>query len=204
MDLLKLNVAPLAVFQMLKSMCAGQRLAGEPQDPAAVSLPTSSVPETRGQIWARCSLPLRLRGWVAGEGSGQRQAQRRLGPEWPGPTVGLLPGPAGTIQGPPSWFPVPSFIFVATLESAHVRVQIRWMQNGCPGCPKQARPHLGFCLPPWGEELPFRKDRNKVVLVPVLMVCTASRKVLREWARVRLSCPLFACTLSGPRCCSGT
>uniref|UniRef100_A0A2I3TWE4 Mitotic spindle organizing protein 2B n=1 Tax=Pan troglodytes TaxID=9598 RepID=A0A2I3TWE4_PANTR len=42
-DLLKLNVAPLAVFQMLKSMCAGQRLASEPQDPAAVSLPTSSV-----------------------------------------------------------------------------------------------------------------------------------------------------------------
>nr|XP_035161042.1 LOW QUALITY PROTEIN: mitotic-spindle organizing protein 2B [Callithrix jacchus] len=46
-DLLKLNVAPLAVFQMLKSMCAGQRLASEPQDPAALSLPTSSVPETR-------------------------------------------------------------------------------------------------------------------------------------------------------------
>ncbi|XP_035160099.2 mitotic-spindle organizing protein 2B isoform X3 [Callithrix jacchus] len=47
-DLLKLNVAPLAVFQMLKSMCAGQRLASEPQDPSALSLPTSSVPETRG------------------------------------------------------------------------------------------------------------------------------------------------------------
>ncbi|XP_029778465.1 mitotic-spindle organizing protein 2B isoform X1 [Suricata suricatta] len=46
-DLLKLNVAPLAVYQMLKSMCAGQRLASEPQDPVAVSLPTSSVPETR-------------------------------------------------------------------------------------------------------------------------------------------------------------
>ncbi|XP_019487602.1 PREDICTED: mitotic-spindle organizing protein 2B isoform X2 [Hipposideros armiger] len=48
-DLLKLNVAPLAVFQMLKSMCAGQRLANEPQDPGAVSLPTSSVQETRGR-----------------------------------------------------------------------------------------------------------------------------------------------------------
>ncbi|XP_008067019.1 mitotic-spindle organizing protein 2B isoform X2 [Carlito syrichta] len=48
-DLLKLNVAPLAVFQMLKSMCAGQRLASEPQDPVAVSLPTSSMPETRGR-----------------------------------------------------------------------------------------------------------------------------------------------------------
>ncbi|XP_012516436.1 PREDICTED: uncharacterized protein LOC105823722, partial [Propithecus coquereli] len=51
-DLLKLNVAPLAVFQMLKSMCAGQRLASEPQDPAAVSLPAASVSETRGQSWA--------------------------------------------------------------------------------------------------------------------------------------------------------
>ncbi|EHB14902.1 Protein FAM128A [Heterocephalus glaber] len=48
-DLLNLNVAPLAVFQMLKSMCAGQRLASDPQDPAAVSLPSSSVPETRGR-----------------------------------------------------------------------------------------------------------------------------------------------------------
>nr|XP_031526134.1 mitotic-spindle organizing protein 2B isoform X3 [Vicugna pacos] len=46
-DLLKLNVAPLAVFQMLKSMCAGQRLTSEPQDPAAVPLSASSMPETR-------------------------------------------------------------------------------------------------------------------------------------------------------------
>uniref|UniRef100_A0A5F9DEC8 Mitotic spindle organizing protein 2B n=1 Tax=Oryctolagus cuniculus TaxID=9986 RepID=A0A5F9DEC8_RABIT len=46
-DLLNLNVAPLAVFQMLKSMCAGQRLASEPPDPAALSLPASGVPETR-------------------------------------------------------------------------------------------------------------------------------------------------------------
>ncbi|XP_012632093.1 mitotic-spindle organizing protein 2B isoform X1 [Microcebus murinus] len=48
-DLLKLNVAPLAVFQMLKSMCAGQRLAGEPQDSAAVGLPAASASETRGR-----------------------------------------------------------------------------------------------------------------------------------------------------------
>ncbi|XP_058512554.1 mitotic-spindle organizing protein 2B isoform X3 [Ochotona princeps] len=44
-DLLNLNVAPLAVYQMLKAMCAGQRLASEPQDP----LPTSGMPETRGR-----------------------------------------------------------------------------------------------------------------------------------------------------------
>ncbi|KAF7483543.1 mitotic-spindle organizing protein 2B isoform X3 [Marmota monax] len=48
-DLLNLNVAPLAVFQMLKSMCAGQRLASDPQDPLALSLPTSGVSETRGR-----------------------------------------------------------------------------------------------------------------------------------------------------------
>ncbi|EPY85439.1 hypothetical protein CB1_000381005 [Camelus ferus] len=47
-DLLKLKEAPLAIFQMLKSMCAGQRLTSEPQDPAAVPLSASSVPETRG------------------------------------------------------------------------------------------------------------------------------------------------------------
>ncbi|XP_077015446.1 mitotic-spindle organizing protein 2-like [Tamandua tetradactyla] len=46
-DLLKLNVAPLAIFQMLKSMCAGQRLASETPDPAAMPLPPSSMPETR-------------------------------------------------------------------------------------------------------------------------------------------------------------
>uniref|UniRef100_A0A8C6DAB0 Mitotic-spindle organizing protein 2B n=1 Tax=Moschus moschiferus TaxID=68415 RepID=A0A8C6DAB0_MOSMO len=46
-DLLRLNVAPLAVFQMLKSMCAGQRVASDSQDPTAALLPTPSVPETR-------------------------------------------------------------------------------------------------------------------------------------------------------------
>lgn len=45
-DLLNLNVAPLAVFQILKSMCAGQRLTSDPQDSVPVSLSTS---ETRGR-----------------------------------------------------------------------------------------------------------------------------------------------------------
>ncbi|KAM8814516.1 mitotic-spindle organizing protein 2B isoform 1-T1 [Rhynchonycteris naso] len=61
-DLLKLNVAPLAVFQMLKSMCAGQRLGSEPQDPVAVSLLTSSMPETREASFLSaksCSPPAR-------------------------------------------------------------------------------------------------------------------------------------------------
>ncbi|CAO2631009.1 Mitotic-spindle organizing protein 2 [Lemmus lemmus] len=43
MDLLNLNVAPLAVFQILKSMCAGQRLASDTQDSVAISLSTSET-----------------------------------------------------------------------------------------------------------------------------------------------------------------
>ncbi|XP_064373777.1 mitotic-spindle organizing protein 2B-like isoform X1 [Dromaius novaehollandiae] len=40
LDLLRMNVAPLAVFQMLKSMCAGQRLpAGAEGGPAAAPAP---------------------------------------------------------------------------------------------------------------------------------------------------------------------
>uniref|UniRef100_A0A4X2LT30 Mitotic spindle organizing protein 2B n=1 Tax=Vombatus ursinus TaxID=29139 RepID=A0A4X2LT30_VOMUR len=49
LDLLKLNVAPLAVFQMLKSMCAGQRLAMDPPGPESMgsTLPPSTLPDTR-------------------------------------------------------------------------------------------------------------------------------------------------------------
>ncbi|XP_017376382.1 mitotic-spindle organizing protein 2B isoform X2 [Cebus imitator] len=77
-DLLKLNVAPLAVFQMLKSMCAGQRLASEPQDPAAVSLPTSSVPETRGRNKGSTALggALALAERSSREGSSQRMPRQ--------------------------------------------------------------------------------------------------------------------------------
>ncbi|KAM9270515.1 mitotic-spindle organizing protein 2-like [Cariama cristata] len=49
LDLLRMNVAPLAVFQVLKSMCAGQRLPPGPEGgPPAPPLP---VPvDTRGVI----------------------------------------------------------------------------------------------------------------------------------------------------------
>jgi mitotic-spindle organizing protein 2A/2B len=88
-DLLNLNVAPIAVFQMLKSMCAGQRLASDSQDPAAVSLPTSNMPETRGQDWAPVLLaPIAL---VAGHRSGW------LGSEWLRPVCQSLPRTCGPI-----------------------------------------------------------------------------------------------------------
>uniref|UniRef100_A0A8C5R5X6 Mitotic-spindle organizing protein 2 n=1 Tax=Leptobrachium leishanense TaxID=445787 RepID=A0A8C5R5X6_9ANUR len=50
-DLLKLNVAPLAVFQMLKSMCAGHRLTDPlPTDTSAATLTlTPSHTESRGK-----------------------------------------------------------------------------------------------------------------------------------------------------------
>ncbi|KAJ8286902.1 hypothetical protein GJAV_G00044710 [Gymnothorax javanicus] len=42
-DLLKMNVAPLAVFQTLKAMCAGQRISDSSADISAV-LQTSTAP----------------------------------------------------------------------------------------------------------------------------------------------------------------
>nr|XP_003365739.3 mitotic-spindle organizing protein 2B-like isoform X1 [Equus caballus] len=83
LDLLKLNVVPLAVFQMLKSTCAGQRLPSESQAPAAVSLPTSSAPETRGQRWARCSLLLWSRRRGGGDGADSGAAAPSPASAWP-------------------------------------------------------------------------------------------------------------------------
>ncbi|XP_071669792.1 mitotic-spindle organizing protein 2A-like isoform X2 [Patagioenas fasciata] len=50
LDLLRMNVAPLAVFQVLKSMCAGQRLPPGPEGgpaaaPAALPADTRGLPE---------------------------------------------------------------------------------------------------------------------------------------------------------------
>ncbi|XP_062038191.1 mitotic-spindle organizing protein 2B isoform X2 [Lepus europaeus] len=83
-DLLNLNVAPLAVFQMLKSMCAGQRLASEPPDPAALSLPASGVPEARGRN--------KLAERSGREGSSQRLPRQ--------PSATRLPKGAGTGKSP--------------------------------------------------------------------------------------------------------
>ncbi|XP_062439479.1 mitotic-spindle organizing protein 2-like isoform X3 [Rhea pennata] len=48
LDLLRMNVAPLAVFQMLKSMCAGQRLpAGAEGGAAAAAAPAPLPADTR-------------------------------------------------------------------------------------------------------------------------------------------------------------
>ncbi|KAH0618191.1 hypothetical protein JD844_017190 [Phrynosoma platyrhinos] len=49
LDLLRMNVAPLAIFQMLRAMCAGQRLSAEAtsepaREPPIVSAKTSKIP----------------------------------------------------------------------------------------------------------------------------------------------------------------
>ncbi|KAM4660163.1 mitotic-spindle organizing protein 2-like isoform 1-T1 [Amazona ochrocephala] len=46
LDLLRMNVAPLAVFQVLKSMCAGQRLPPGPEG-APPAAPAPLPPDTR-------------------------------------------------------------------------------------------------------------------------------------------------------------
>ncbi|XP_042638836.1 mitotic-spindle organizing protein 2B [Orycteropus afer afer] len=87
-DLLKLNVAPLAVFQMLKSMCAGQRLASEAADPAALPLPAASVSETR-EASLLCA----------------RNGSPPARPSFPTGSPALLHGPAASLSplspGPP-------------------------------------------------------------------------------------------------------
>uniref|UniRef100_A0A9L0I6U8 Mitotic spindle organizing protein 2B n=1 Tax=Equus asinus TaxID=9793 RepID=A0A9L0I6U8_EQUAS len=118
LGLLKLNLAPLAVFQMLKSMCAGQRLPSESQAPAAVSLPTSSAPETRGQSWALCSLPLWPSGEVAGAGRG---AAPSPAPAWPSlarPFCWSSPRTLWASHGLAPGAPVSRFGLAAALERA--------------------------------------------------------------------------------------
>ncbi|NXL66591.1 MZT2A protein, partial [Chordeiles acutipennis] len=48
LDLLRMNVAPLAVFQVLKSMCAGQRLPPGPEG-GSLAAPVPLPAETRGR-----------------------------------------------------------------------------------------------------------------------------------------------------------
>lgn len=49
-DLLKMNVAPLAVFQTLKTMCAGQKVSeASTGDASAASHTTAAPSESRGE-----------------------------------------------------------------------------------------------------------------------------------------------------------
>ncbi|KAK2082072.1 hypothetical protein P7K49_039642, partial [Saguinus oedipus] len=116
-DLLKLNLVPLAVFQMLKSMCAGQRLVSEPQDPAALSAHVEHVRDPRSEL-GPLSLP-QWRRWQAGRGQAWHSSER-CGPEWPGLFVGSSPS---TCRAHP-WALLPG---LAASLSRHV--QVRWTQS---------------------------------------------------------------------------
>ncbi|XP_055976692.1 mitotic-spindle organizing protein 2B isoform X2 [Sorex fumeus] len=94
-DLLKLNVAPLAVFQMLKSMCAGQRLASETPDPAAAPAPAAAGPESRGRNKGSTALS---GGSALAERSGREGSSQRM-PRQPSAT--RLPKGAGPGKSPP-------------------------------------------------------------------------------------------------------
>nr|XP_020852312.1 uncharacterized protein LOC110215288 isoform X2 [Phascolarctos cinereus] len=91
-DLLKLNVAPLAVFQMLKSMCAGQRLATDPPGPESMgsALPLSALPDTRGRNRSSGAAVLGERG--GREGSSQRMPRQ--------PSASRLPKGGSTGKSP--------------------------------------------------------------------------------------------------------
>lgn len=58
-DLLKMNVAPQAVFQTLKAMCAGQRVAesngGESVTVSQMTSIATGVSEARGECWKQQS-----------------------------------------------------------------------------------------------------------------------------------------------------
>ncbi|XP_069653756.1 mitotic-spindle organizing protein 2B-like isoform X2 [Haliaeetus albicilla] len=77
LDLLRMNVAPLAVFQVLKSMCAGQRLppgpeAGPPAAPAPLPADTRGRNKTNSAVSGTQVLAERS----SREGSAQRMPRQ--------------------------------------------------------------------------------------------------------------------------------
>ncbi|XP_075424144.1 mitotic-spindle organizing protein 2B-like [Ascaphus truei] len=74
-DLLKMNVAPLAVFQMLKSMCAGHRLT----DSASAEINTSTIPPSHSDARGRNKLNLSANAPQAqAERSGREGSSQRV------------------------------------------------------------------------------------------------------------------------------
>ncbi|XP_058512552.1 mitotic-spindle organizing protein 2B isoform X1 [Ochotona princeps] len=141
-DLLNLNVAPLAVYQMLKAMCAGQRLASEPQDP----LPTSGMPETR-----EASFP---------------SARNSSPPARPSFSSALLLGPAAT-PSPLSPGPPASLRFSCCLFSPFAGHLIKLDEEAGEARGSKVRAH-GWSRPksgsrgvPEGDSLKLSRGRNK-------------------------------------------
>ncbi|NWH70598.1 MZT2A protein, partial [Piaya cayana] len=77
LDLLRMNVAPLAVFQVLKSMCAGQRLPqGHEGPPAPAPVPTDSRGGWRNKSTSTVGGTQVLADRSSREGSAQRMPRQ--------------------------------------------------------------------------------------------------------------------------------
>ncbi|XP_049668253.1 mitotic-spindle organizing protein 2B-like isoform X2 [Accipiter gentilis] len=77
LDLLRMNVAPLAVFQVLKSMCAGQRLPSGPEaGPPAAPAPLPADTRGRNKTSSAVSGTQVLAERSSREGSAQRMPRQ--------------------------------------------------------------------------------------------------------------------------------
>ncbi|KAF1579464.1 Mitotic-spindle organizing protein 2A, partial [Eudyptes moseleyi] len=77
LDLLRMNVAPLAVFQVLKSMCAGQRLPPGPEGgPPAAPAPLPADSRGRNKTSSAVSGTQVLAERSSREGSAQRMPRQ--------------------------------------------------------------------------------------------------------------------------------
>ncbi|XP_013994024.1 mitotic-spindle organizing protein 2 isoform X2 [Salmo salar] len=79
-DLLKMNVAPLAVFQTLKAMCAGQRIAETSMgDSSTTSYPNTTTAPTEPRVRSKAG---------AGHGEKSREGSSQRVPRQPSATRG--------------------------------------------------------------------------------------------------------------------
>ncbi|XP_054025131.1 mitotic-spindle organizing protein 2B-like [Melanerpes formicivorus] len=76
LDLLRMNVAPLAVFQVLKSMCAGQRLPPAPEAGPAAPAPLPADTRGRNKSTSGASGSQALAERSSREGSAQRMPRQ--------------------------------------------------------------------------------------------------------------------------------
>ncbi|NWR33470.1 MZT2A protein, partial [Tachuris rubrigastra] len=76
LDLLRMNVAPLAVFQVLKSMCAGQRLPPGPEGGPAAAAPLPADTRGRNKTSSAVSGTQVLAERSSREGSAQRMPRQ--------------------------------------------------------------------------------------------------------------------------------
>ncbi|NXP41485.1 MZT2A protein, partial [Leiothrix lutea] len=95
LDLLRMNVAPLAVFQVLKSMCAGQRLPPGPEGGPAAPAPMPIPADTRGRNKSSSAVS---GSQLVGERSGREGSAQRM-PRQPSASRAQKAATAGKSSG---------------------------------------------------------------------------------------------------------